>query len=246
VLDGRNLVLSEFGPDAELVRADLVRTPLRAGQVLNEPGDEIRNIHFLAEGVVSNFAVFDNGHEVECVLAGRNTAVGALSAIGLTTALTRDVSIFDADAWSLPRKRLEWACRHSPRIARAVNRTCEAQMTYAIRIGACNALHAIEQRLSRWLLSCSTLIGRRDIPLGQEVFAKVLGVQRSSINPMLQRFQADGLIALGRSRVSIVDREGLRRRACECFVALGLPSGDEGDRAYGVERNHPQANSRRW
>ena len=48
----------------------------------------------------------------------------------------------------------------------------------------------------------------------------MLGAQRSSINPMLQRFQADGLIKLGRLRLTIVDREGLKRRACECYAAV--------------------------
>lgn len=218
----RNLILREFGADLDIIRNDLAATRLRAGQVLNEPGEEIRNIYFLAEGVVSKFTVFETGQEVECVLVGRNSAVGGLSALGFATALTRNVSIFDAQAWSIPRQRLAWACRQSPRIAEAVSRTGEDQMRYAIRVGACSALHGIEQRLSRWLLSCSTLLERQDIGLAQELFAKVLGAQRSSINPMLQRFQADGLISLGRSRLTIVDREGLHRRACECYEALEL------------------------
>jgi CRP-like cAMP-binding protein len=213
-----------------LIEADLVRTTLRAGQVLNEPGDEIRSIYFLAEGVVSKFAVFGNGHEVECVLVGPNSAIGALAAVGFRTALTRDVSIFDAQAWSLPRTRLEWACKHSPRVARAVERSCQSQMRYAIQVGACNAVHGVEQRLSRWLLSCSTLLQQPEIGLGQEVIAKILGVQRSSINPMLQRFQSDGLIALRRSRVTVVDPEGLERRACECYATLDLSQGGHGGR----------------
>lgn len=221
-LVSRNLILREFGPDLDLIRGDLVATRLRAGQVLNEPGDEIRNIYFLAEGVVSKFTVFESGQEVECVMIGRNSAVGGLSAFGFATALTRNVSIFDAHAWSIPRQRLGWACRQSPRITGALSRCGQDQMRYAIRVGACNALHGIEQRLSRWLLSCSSLLDRQDIGLAQELFAKVLGAQRSSINPMLQRFQADGLISLGRSRLTIVDREGLQRRACECFRALEL------------------------
>ncbi len=202
--------------------------------MLNEPGDEIRNIYFLAGGVVSKFAVFDDGHEVECVLVGRNSAIGTLAALGFNTGLTRDVCIFDTQAWSLPRSRLVWACKTSPRIARAVAHSCRTQMTYAIRVGACNALHGVEQRLSRWLLSCCALLQAPEIALGQELLAKVLGVQRSSVNPMLQRFQADGLIALGRSRVTIVDAAGLRRRVCECFGALEL-------RAHGHRCEHETA-----
>lgn len=156
------------------------------------------------------------------MLAGRNAAIGAMAAVGIPTALTRDVVVFDAQAWVLPRKQLERAYRHSARITRAMECSFKDQLAYAIRIGACNAVHAIEQRLSRWLLSCSALIERHDIGLGQEVFAKVLGAQRSSINPILQRFQSEGFITLGRSRLTITDAEGLRRRACGCFAALDL------------------------
>jgi len=230
-LVSRNLILRDFGPDLDLIRNDLVATRIRAGQVLSEPGEEIRNVYFLAEGVVSKFTVFETGQEVECVLAGRNSAVGGLSALGFATALTRNISIFDAQAWSIPRQRLAWACRESPRIAGVVSRCGQEQMRYAIRVGACNALHGIEQRLSRWLLSCSSLLDRRDIGLAQELFAKVLGAQRSSINPMLQRFQADGLISLGRSRLTIIDREGLQRRACECYAALELHEPSRGGAA---------------
>lgn len=62
-------------------------------------------------GVVSKLGVFENGQEVECVLAGRNSAIGALSALGVATSQTGDVCIFDALAWSIPSKRLDPACR---------------------------------------------------------------------------------------------------------------------------------------
>jgi hypothetical protein len=197
----------------------LVRTQLRAEQVLNEPGEEVRNVYFLEEGLVSKFAVFGNGQEVEAVMLGREGALGGW-APPPWLALTRDVSLFEAQAWIMPRRRLEWACQHSPRIRLAMQDSCHRQAAYAIRVGACNALHGIEQRLSRWLLSCSALISRSEIALGQEVFAKVLGVQRSSINATLQRLQSDGCITLGRSRLTIVDGDGLKRRACECLSAL--------------------------
>jgi hypothetical protein len=93
-------------------------------------------------------------------------------------------------------------------------------MSYAIRNGACNARHPVEQRLCRWLLTCSDVLEEPEIRLPQDVFAKMLGVQRTSVNPILQRLRADGLIELGRSRLILTDRTGLSGRACECYETM--------------------------
>jgi CRP-like cAMP-binding protein len=90
----------------------------------------------------------------------------------------------------------------------------------AIRNGACNACHSVEQRLSRWLLTCSDVLASDEIALPQDVFAKMLGVQRTSVNPTLRALQAAGAVALARSRVSILDRAVLNARTCECYRAM--------------------------
>ena len=59
-----------------------------------------------------------------------------------------------------------------------------------------------------------------EIRLPQDVFAKMLGVQRTSVNPILQRLRAEGLIELGRSRLIVTDRAGLSARACECYETM--------------------------
>ena len=118
---------------------------------------------------------------------------------------------------------LERAAQASERIHRAIDDYCSWKMSYIIRNGACNARHSVEQRLCRWLLTCSDVLERRQIDLRQDIFAKMLGVQRSSVNPILQRLQADGLIEIGRGRLIIQQRPALTERACECYPAMRLP-----------------------
>jgi hypothetical protein len=93
-------------------------------------------------------------------------------------------------------------------------------MAAAIRSGACNACHQVVQRLCRWLLTCSDVLEAPEIGLSQDVFAKMLGVQRTSINPILQELKADGALELGRSRIVITDRVQLLGYACECYAAM--------------------------
>jgi CRP-like cAMP-binding protein len=213
-------MLAAFGADLELVRPHLRRVALEAGAVLCEPGERIRNVYFLEGGVVSKLTVFEDGAEIECALVGREGAVGALSALGLRTSVTRDICHLPVRAHVIDAALLAEIARRSPRIHDALDRYCAWKMTYAIRNGACNARHAVEQRLCRWLLTCSDVLQEREIRLSQDVFAKMLGVQRTSVNPILQRLRADGLVALGRSRLALMDRDGVRARACECYDSM--------------------------
>src|SRR5262249_54772008 len=152
-----------------------------------EPGEQIRNVYFLESGAVSKLTVFEDGTEIECALIGRDGVIGALSALNLRTALTRDVCHLSCKAWRMDAERLAEASRRSETIHDALDRYCAWKMSCAIRNGACNARHPIEQRLCRWLLLCCDVLGQDEIALPQDVFAKMLGVQRSSVSPILQK-----------------------------------------------------------
>lgn len=215
-----NRFLASLGPYLGRISPDLRDVTLAAGQVLNEPGEVIRKVYFLNEGLVSKLAVFEDGTEIECAVVGRGGAVGAMSALGLRRSVTRDVCHMRATAQVIEAGQLAAAARSCEHLHAALDSYCARKMTYAIRNGACNALHPVEPRLCRWLLTCSDVLEEQEIRLPQEVFAKMLGVQRTSVNPILQRLRAERLIALGRSRLVLLDRPRLMERACECYLAI--------------------------
>ena len=198
----------------------LVPSSFAPGQVVSAPGDRADRVYFPVSGLVSAFALFETGQQVECVLIGRSGAIGALAALGMSRGLTLNVSHFHTHAWSIAAETLHQMCLRSPGVAEALTRACEAQIGYGVRVGACNAVHNVEQRLARWLLCASALLEDREIQLPQEAFAQVLGAQRSTVNPLLQRFQAEGMIKLKRANVEVVDHARLQRRACECYRTL--------------------------
>lgn len=212
-----NIFLSHFGQDLDLIAPRLRRVTLGAGQVLNEPGEPIRRVYFLEGGVASKLTVFQDGTEIESALIGRKGAVGAMAALGLRTAATRDICHMRVSALALDVAELAELVRRSEEIHGVLDRYCTLKTSHAIRSGACNACHPIGQRLCRWLLTCSDVLESRDIRLPQDLFAKMLGVQRTSVNPILRRLSAQGLIELGRARVTLLSRGGLEAQACECY-----------------------------
>jgi hypothetical protein len=91
---------------------------------------------------------------------------------------------------------------------------------HAIQSVACNALHAVEARFCRWLLSCQDRTDSNTIHLTQEFLADMLGVQRTTVTAVAGSMQTKGLISYRRGIVEILDRAGLEAMTCECYSAV--------------------------
>jgi len=215
-----NSLLAAMGPEVGRIGPHLRQVFIRPGQTLCEPGQKVSHVYFLHSGLVSKMAVFEDGTEIECAMVGSDGGVGIMSALGLSTAVTRDVCHVGGQAACIEAEKLQAAARSCPPIGEALNRYCVWKMNTVIRNGACNARHSVEQRLARWLLTSSDILGDDEIPLAQEVFASMLGVQRSSINPTLKHLRSRGLILTKRACVRLIDRAGLRLKTCECYEAV--------------------------
>src|SRR4051794_30132674 len=85
---------------------------------------------------------------------------------------------------------------------------------------ACMAAHDVQQRLCRWLLRARDLSGSDDLPFTQEFLAEMLGVRRTSVTTVALTLQQAGLIKYARGKIHILNVEGLRDAACECYEAV--------------------------
>ena len=90
----------------------------------------------------------------------------------------------------------------------------------ATQLAACNRLHAVEQRLARWLLLCSDRLGTKSLPLTQELLSQMLGTRRASVTIAAGILQKAGFIAQNRGSVTITDREKLEQVSCECYAMM--------------------------
>jgi CRP-like cAMP-binding protein len=82
---------------------------------------------------------------------------------------------------------------------------------------ACNAIHSIEQRTAKWILSAMERIdGAEVVPLTHEQLATLLGVGRSYTSRVMQTFKAEGILETRRGSILVHNREALQIRACLC------------------------------
>jgi CRP-like cAMP-binding protein len=102
----------------------------------------------------------------------------------------------------------------------ALNRYTQALMSMIARAVACNALHSVQQRACRWLLTTHDRVDVDEFLLTQEFIGQMLGVARASVNEVAQDLQDAGAIRYTRGRVSILDRRELERRSCECYGVI--------------------------
>jgi CRP-like cAMP-binding protein len=193
--------------------------PVR-GTVLLEAGDEIDQIYFPHDGMLSLLAVMRDGRAIETATVGREGVVGAMAGLGLYTSLVRVVVQLPLTISRISASHFRKAAADSDALRKMVLQYNEVLLSQARVTAACNALHPIEARFCRWLLQTGDRAASDTIPLTQEFLAEMLGVRRTSVTEVAQRVQDAGVITYSRGVIKIVDRAALQRLSCECYETL--------------------------
>jgi CRP-like cAMP-binding protein len=216
-----NRLLSTFAADARaLIEPDAVPVELEQGEVILNRGAHVASSLFPSGPAVVSFCVdLDGGRSLEVASIGREGAIGGIVSCGHAPAFSRAVVLVPGPALRVPMKALEKAKQRSAFIANLFCRFSDYLLSQVMQSVACNTFHSIPQRAARWLLHMQDRAGDR-LELTQEALAGLLGVQRTTVNAVVQSLQEEGLIETGRGVVRVTDRAGLKRRSCECYRAL--------------------------
>ena len=206
--------------DLQRLEPHLTRLHLEKGALLYDPGDEIELVYFPHTCVISLMTLMQTGEAIESATIGREGALGLLSAVGPRQSLSRAIVQVAGEGSSIRSAELRRVWDKSPVLRDLADRHSDALFSHAIQSVACNALHSVEARFCRWLLSCHDRIDTDRVSLTQEFLADMLGVQRTTVTVVARTLQAAGLIRYSRGVVDILDREGLEAIACECYRAV--------------------------
>jgi hypothetical protein len=186
--------------------------------LLYNPGDDVDVVHFPCDASLASYLVSnEDGRDVETVLVGREGAVGGIVSLGYLPAYTRITVKFGGPFVRMPISKLDAAKAQSPSLRNVFARYADCLLAQMFQSTACNAIHSIEQRTAKWILSAMERAdGDNIVPLTHEQLSTLLGVGRSYASRVIQIFKAEGIVETRRGSILVRDIDRLKLRACLC------------------------------
>jgi CRP-like cAMP-binding protein len=206
--------------DLSHLQPNLKHFPMAQGHVLHPAGAQIDHVYFPLSGMISVLAVMKTGEQIETAIIGREGVAGAsIGSDGSQSAGQATVQIEGSALQIQSAKFLELYNASLP-FRTAMNRFQGTVLLQAQQSAACQALHAVEARLCRWLLHSQDATESAMVPLTQEFISHMLGVRRTSVSLSAHALQRAGLIRYSRGHIEILNRDGLKESACECYEVV--------------------------
>jgi hypothetical protein len=219
-----NLLRRLSGADYALLAPSLTQDEAGAGDLFYSPGDDVETVHFpCGPALVSYLVANEDGRDVETILIGREGAVGGIVSQGYLPAYTRIAVKFGGPFARLNVGKLEAAKTKSPSLRNVFARYADCMLAQVFQSTACNAIHSIEQRTAKWIISAMERTdGEGIVPLTHEQLATLLGVGRSYTSRVIQTFKAQGVLATRRGAILVRNPDALRIRSCLCNEAVKI------------------------
>jgi CRP/FNR family transcriptional regulator, cyclic AMP receptor protein len=202
-------------PDEEVRRvvASARRRRFTRQEVLFHEGDPATTVHLVAKGRIAVRVTTPQGDvaTVDLVLAGDVVGELALLSPGRRRGATA-VAMEPTETLSIDESTFSALRRADPVVSDFLVNLLAARV-HRLTDRLLEALYLpAEVRLWRRILELADVYGDV-VPLTQEDLAGLAGTTRATVNRALRREEKLGTIALGRGRVSVVDRAGLARRS---------------------------------
>lgn len=192
---------------------------LQQGQVVAEPLERIAHVYFPYSGVISFLVPLTDGRLVQTGVVGRDGVVGALQALDGKVSPNKIVVQVPGRAAVVQAERLADIVQDSPALRSLILSYEQVFLSEVQQSAACNAIHTVQQRVSRWILRMNDLVGM-NVAVTQELLAEMIAVRRTSVSAAAASLQATGIIRYRRGHIQILDIERLRQSSCECYQAL--------------------------
>ena len=218
---GRNHLLSALPADEYVrLRPKLERVVLVQGDVLYHHDQRIEYVYFPTTALITFLVTMENGATVEMGLTGAEGMVGLPSFWGVATMTHMAIVQHAGGAWRMRASLLRRIINPNDHLHNLLLCYTNLMLTHASQAAACNALHSVEQRVARWLLTTGDRLQTQELRLTHDFIARMLGVRRAGITVTLNKFSREKLLETQRASISINDRQALEARACECYQII--------------------------
>jgi len=192
---------------------------LQPGAVLHHQDHPLDYVYFPHDGLVSLLATTPDGATIEAASVGRSGAVCPVHRSDVDDCFLTAVTQSAMRASRMPAAHLQTFQTECVTLDGALRAWREALLLQMRQNIVCGGLHAVEHRLSRWLLEAADRLESDVLPIlaTQEHVAQRLGVRRTTVTLVAGRLEAAGMIKCRRGHMQIISHEQLERGSCECY-----------------------------
>jgi len=207
--------------DYRRILPSLTTGPLKFKQSLHKQGAKIDTVYFPGSGVCSVVNSMSDGRSVEVATIGNEGVVGITVFLGGDTAPAEAfVQVAGGDAQSMSAEAFRRELDRRGPFYDLISRYSQALQVLIMQSTACNSLHSVEERCSRWLLMTQDRAGGDELHLTHEFLGFMLGVRRPTVSLVLGILHKAGLVSNGTKKITITNRRRLEETSCECYQVV--------------------------
>src|SRR5580704_5790444 len=219
-LHGNHLLeaLAEVDRSPWISQLEAVDMPL--GRVLYESGSKLTHVYFPTTSIVSLLYVLESGASAEIAVVGNEGIVGISLFMGGESTPSRAVVQSGGAGFRLRANILMQEFNRAGPVMHLLLRYTQALITQMAQTAVCNRHHSLDQQLCRWLLLSLDRLQSNQLVMTQELIANMLGVRREGVTEAAGRLHKAGVINYQRGHITVLDRNQLERRTCECYAVV--------------------------
>lgn len=216
-----NRFISTLEPaEGAALRPLLRRTTVTANQTVVEQGAPITEVHFPIDAQFANLLRYPDGRTLETAVVGHEGLTGLAPFMADRPCAWEIVCRASGSAWVASAQALRALSLERPRLMQRLLLLTDLYQAQAALTAACIALHPVEARMARWILTASDLSPNDTLVFRQEEMGLLIGARRTTVSEAASRLRRRKRIAYGRGIIRIVDRAALEAEACDCYRML--------------------------
>ncbi len=203
-------ILARLSKDLELV-------PLELGNVLYESGETMSHAYFPLDCVISILYVMKNGESAEIAIVGNEGMIGIPLFMGGDSTMSRGVVQNSGYAYRLKAEVLKDEFHNGEALSRLLLMFALALITQMVQTAACNRHHSVDQQLCRWMLLSLDRLPSDRITMTAKLIGNMLGLDGEAVTKATSVLVKAGLIHYNDGEITVLDRQGVEKRSCECY-----------------------------
>ena len=205
----------------ERLLAGANRIECNSGDVLYSLNEEVNYLYFPSGSAVISLlnATEENDDPLEVAIVGAEGVAGSDAFLCPHTFHQAVVQIA-GNIFRIPMKVAHDEFRLGSDFQGAMLRHLYLLLGQVSQTALCNRLHTASERLARWLLLTLDRSPSNKLPITHELIAQLLGTRRSTVTLTAGALQQAGVIRVRRGDITVLDRGGLEKLACQCYSTM--------------------------